>query len=153
MRWVRTWGATNWHGGSFDPVLGYLFFNTLDLADVGKLSKAGPESKMAYSKGGFARFWNPNNFWPCQKPPWGEMVAINVNTGEYAWRVPFGIVPELEAKGVHNTGALNMGGSATSATGLVFMARQMTVISGPLTANRERFSGILSSRQEPMRRP
>jgi quinoprotein glucose dehydrogenase len=49
------------------------------------------------------------------------MVAINVNTGEYAWRVPFGVVPELDAKGVHNTGTLNMGGSATTATGLVFI--------------------------------
>jgi glucose dehydrogenase len=116
-----TWGATNWHGGSYDPGLGYLFFNTLDLADVGKLSKAEPASKLIYSKGGFARFWNPDNFWPCQAPPWGEMVAINVNTGEYAWRVPLGIVPELEAKGIHNTGALNMGGSATTATGLVFI--------------------------------
>ncbi len=49
------------------------------------------------------------------------MVAINVNTGEYAWRVPLGIVPELEAKGVHNTGTMNMGGSAATAGGLVFI--------------------------------
>ena len=116
-----TWGATNWHGGSFDPTLGYLFYNTLDLGDVGKLEKGPPGSKTAYSRKGYQRFWNPDNFWPCQAPPWGEMVAINVNTGEYAWRVPFGVVPELDAKGVHNTGTLNMGGSATTATGLVFI--------------------------------
>ena len=116
-----TWGATNWHGGSFDPVLGYLFYNTLDLADVGKLAKSPAGSKTVYSRSGYQRFWNPDNFWPCQAPPWGEMVAINVNTGDYAWRVPFGVVPELDAKGVHNTGTLNMGGSATTATGLVFI--------------------------------
>ena len=41
-------------------------------------------------------------------------------TGEYAWRVPLGIVPELEAKGIHNTGTMNIGGSATT-SGLVFI--------------------------------
>ena len=50
------------------------------------------------------------------------MVAINVNTGEYAWRVPLGIVEELEAKGVKNTGTMNMGGSFATAGGLVFIA-------------------------------
>jgi quinoprotein glucose dehydrogenase len=114
-----TLGATNWHGGSFDPDLGYLFYNTLDLADVGKLVKSGDTD--SYRRNGFQRFWNPQNFWPCQAPPWGEMVAINVNTGEYAWRVPLGIVPELEKKGVHNTGTMNIGGSATTASGLVFI--------------------------------
>jgi quinoprotein glucose dehydrogenase len=116
-----TWGATNWHGGSYDPELGYLFYNTEDLADTGKLQKQAPERGVAFARNGFQRFWNPDNFWPCQQPPWGEMVAINVNTGEYAWRVPFGIIPELEAKGVKNTGTLNMGGSATTGSGLVFI--------------------------------
>ena len=37
----------------------------------------------------------------CQAAPWGEMVAINVNAGEYAWCVPLGVVEELEAKGIN----------------------------------------------------
>jgi quinoprotein glucose dehydrogenase len=114
-----TLGATNWHGGSFDPDLGYLFYNTLDLADVGKLVKNAETN--GYRRNGYQRFWNPQNYWPCQAPPWGEMVAINVNTGDYAWRVPLGIVPELEKKGIHNTGTMNIGGSATTAGGLVFI--------------------------------
>jgi quinoprotein glucose dehydrogenase len=36
--------------------------------------------------------------------------AVNYNTGEIAWRIPFGRVDELEAKGVMNTGSLNKGG-------------------------------------------
>jgi len=36
--------------------------------------------------------------------------------------VPFGIVEELEAKGVHGTGTLNFGGSITTAGGLLFIA-------------------------------
>jgi quinoprotein glucose dehydrogenase len=113
-----TLGATNWHGGSYDPTLGYLFYNTLDLADTGKMVK---NASGTYVRNGFARFWNSENYWPCQAPPWGEMVAINVNTGDYAWRVPLGVVEELEAKGVHNTGTMNMGGSLSTAGGLVFI--------------------------------
>jgi len=116
-----TLGATNWHGGSFDPALGYLFYNTLDLADVGKLVKSPPGASTVYARAGYGRFWDPKDYWPCQAPPWGEMVAINVNTGEYAWRVPLGVVEELDAKGVHNTGTMNMGGSVSTSGGLVFI--------------------------------
>jgi quinoprotein glucose dehydrogenase len=117
-----TLGATNWHGGSFDPDLGYLFFNTLDLADTGKLVKQAEGAPEAYQRNGFGRFWDGQKYWPCQAPPWGEMVAINVNTGDYVWRVPLGVIPELDAAGVHNTGTMNMGGSLTTAGGLVFIA-------------------------------
>jgi glucose dehydrogenase len=58
---------------------------------------------------------------PCQQPPWGHLVAVNVNTGDIAWNVPLGTFNELEAKGIHNTGAPNMGGSIVTAGGLVFI--------------------------------
>ena len=50
------------------------------------------------------------------------MVALNVDTGKYAWRVPLGTIAELDAKGVHGTGSMNMGGSLATAAGLVFIA-------------------------------
>ena len=28
---------------------------------------------------------------PCQQPPWGQLTAVDVNTGEFAWRVPLGM--------------------------------------------------------------
>jgi quinoprotein glucose dehydrogenase len=46
---------------------------------------------------------------------------VNVNTGEIAWRVPLGTVDALEARGIHKTGALNIGGSIATAGGLVFI--------------------------------
>ena len=78
-------GAVNWHGGSYDPGLGYLFYNIIDLGDVGKVKN--PEgSRTPYSRtaaeGTYAHFWNSDTYWPCQQPPWGQMVAINVNTGD-----------------------------------------------------------------------
>ncbi len=45
-----------------------------------------------------------------------------MNKGEIVWRVPLGIVEELEAKGVHNTGTQNLGGAIVTAGGLVFIA-------------------------------
>jgi quinoprotein glucose dehydrogenase len=57
---------------------------------------------------------------PCNQPPWGELVAVNVNTGDIAWRVPIGITDSLPA-GKQNTGRPGMGGSISTATGLVFV--------------------------------
>jgi glucose dehydrogenase len=121
-----TIGVTNWQGMSLNPKLGYLFVNTMDLGDVGKIQKSSPGSDPPYERaspwGTYAHFWNNDKFWPCQQPPWGQLWAINVNTGEVAWKVPFGVIDELDAKGVHGTGAPNYGGSIATAGGLVFIA-------------------------------
>ena len=121
-----TLGTTNWPGMSYNSDLGYLFVNTVNIADVGKIAKNEDAPDPAYERtspwGMYARFWNNDKFWPCQNPPWGELWAINANTGEVAWKVPFGIVEELEAKGIHGTGTLNFGGSISTAGGLLFIA-------------------------------
>lgn len=123
IQFPGTLGSSNWHGMSYDPVNGLLFANVVHLADLGKMTPTAVGAPLPYTKtssvGG--RFWWPEKYWPCQQPPWGEMVAINVNTGDEAWRVPLGIVEELEAKGIRNTGAMNMGGSIATAGGLVFI--------------------------------
>jgi len=121
-----TIGVTNWQGMSLNPKLGYLFVNTMDLGDVGKLEKQSPGSDPPYERsspwGTYAHFWNNDTFMPCQQPPWGQLWAIDVNTGNVAWKVPFGIIESLESKGIHGTGAPNYGGSIATAGGLVFIA-------------------------------
>jgi quinoprotein glucose dehydrogenase len=56
------------------------------------------------------------------KPPWGTLNAIDLNTGEYLWRVPLGEIPELTKKGVPVTGTETYGGPVATAGGLVFIA-------------------------------
>lgn len=66
------------------------------------------------------RFWNPEKMWDCSDSPWGELVAVNANTGDVAWRVPLGEFEELAAKGII-TGTPQAGGSITTAGNLVFI--------------------------------
>jgi quinoprotein glucose dehydrogenase len=121
-----TWGGSDWQGGSYDPQLNYVFYNVNDYADLGRMVPT-PDGDIPYERkgpvrGNYDRFADEKTGWPCQQPPWGELVALNLDTGEYAWREPFGTIPELDAKGVHNTGSLNMGGTIATAGGLVFIA-------------------------------
>jgi quinoprotein glucose dehydrogenase len=70
-------------------------------------------------RGGFT---DPVSGRPCFQPPWGELLAINANTGDIAWRVPLGTDEQMEAKGIMNTGTRNNGGTIVTAGGLVFIA-------------------------------
>jgi len=56
------------------------------------------------------------------KPPWGTLNAIDLNTGEYLWKVPLGEFPELTKKGIPVTGTETYGGPVVTAGGLVFIA-------------------------------
>ena len=70
---------------------------------------------------GYHKFLDPDGY-PAVVPPWGTLNAINVNTGEYAWKIPLGEYPELAAKGMKDTGTENYGGPIVTAGGLVFIA-------------------------------
>ena len=120
-----TLGGATWSGGSFDPTLGYLFVNTNEMGAVGQMKQQPSGSPMPWKRtsdrGEYARFWDLQNH-PCVKTPWANLTAINVATGEFAWRTPLGVDDELEARGIHNTGAANLGGTIATAGGLVFIA-------------------------------
>jgi quinoprotein glucose dehydrogenase len=67
------------------------------------------------------RFMDQNGY-PAIKPPWGTLNAIDLNTGDYLWRVPLGEFPELTKKGIPITGTESYGGPVATAGGLVFIA-------------------------------
>ena len=67
------------------------------------------------------RFWDPATRYPCNEPPWGELIAVSANTGDIVWRVPLGVFDELEKRGL-KTGTAALGGAISTAGDLVFIA-------------------------------
>lgn len=137
-------GGTNWGGMAADPKDGYVFAYTQDLGQVGWTEKKKPGVEYAFDEHGSpleytrAAVDGPGPFhtfsvpvkqadgrtvnWPCQKPPWGRLTAVNANTGEFAWQVPLGITEDLPA-GKQNTGRSvdAFAGPMATAGGLVFI--------------------------------
>ena len=131
-------GGVNWGGTSFDPQLGYLFANVSELGQVSGLKDHDIESGPAMAagqgnrvdpSGPYEGFPGGGRFsvkgpgtqqLPCQQPPWGQLAAVNVNTGEIAWKVPLGVTDRLP-EGKQNTGRPGNGGTIATASGLVFV--------------------------------
>jgi len=70
---------------------------------------------------GYRKFLDPDGY-PAVAPPWGTLNAIDLDTGEYAWKIPLGEYPDLVKQGLRNTGSENYGGPIVTAGGLVFIA-------------------------------
>ena len=143
-------GGGNWGGVAYNKKLNLVITNVMNAGQWGHLEKsegapiggdqpqagagrggrggfgAGggpPRSREPYRKvtpeGG--RFWDPKTQYSCAPTPWGELIAVNTNTGDIAWRSPLGSFDELEAKGI-KAGRPSLGGAITTAGDLVFIA-------------------------------
>jgi quinoprotein glucose dehydrogenase len=78
-----------------------------------------PKGNIPYRFMGYIRFLDPQGY-PATSPPWGTLSAIDLNTGKYLWKIPFGEYPELVAK-MGETGSDNYGGPVVTAGGLLFI--------------------------------
>jgi len=85
-----------------------------------KVNSESPVPSLRYHFAGYKRFLDPDGY-PGVVPPWGTLSAINLNTGEYVWKIPLGEYPELAAQGVKNSGTENYGGPLVTAGGLLFI--------------------------------
>ena len=118
-------GGPNWGGSAFDATSGYVFVFSQDLGALGWMEEAGEGSPVPYRRSGP----RPASFdvrigdarWPCQKPPWGQMTAVDVSTGDIVWQRPLGVTEQLPADR-QNTGRPGRAAAIVTAGGLLFVA-------------------------------
>lgn len=117
-------GGGGWGGVSSSPSLGLVFVNTRHLGVIAQLQSSMSSGVLP----SFGKQKVPTNFYvdeqgyPCNAPPWSELIAVSTSTGDVVWRTPLGEYEELTAKGITGTGtAVNDGGSIATASGLVFI--------------------------------
>lgn len=138
-------GGPNWGPLSYNPELGLVFINLHNsgsyraaLAAAGSTAApggagagpgAGARGAGAGGRGGgrggdaFSYRLPNGTLVPCYAPPYGELVAVDVNRGEIAWKSTLGIEPAFAPLGeaAVRSGTANLGGSIATATGLVFI--------------------------------
>lgn len=81
---------------------------------------APAEGEDRYTFSGYSKFLDPDGY-PAIAPPWGTLNAIDLKTGKYVWKIPFGEYPALADQGMKNTGSENYGGPVVTAGGLLFI--------------------------------
>lgn len=84
-------GGASWSGAAFDPETGILYATTVRQPHLIRIVKP-PGTVPGDHLGRFEQFPGPQRL-PLLKPPFGSMVAIDMNTGEHLWRVPVGNGP------------------------------------------------------------
>lgn len=115
-----TLGGANWSGASFDPASGLLFVNVNNLPYVYTLEPAKADAGYPYGIKGYTHFRDRDGY-PAVTPPWGALVAVDLNAGTIRWQQTLGAYPELTARGLAPTGTENIGGTIVTAGGLVFI--------------------------------
>ena len=136
-------GGVNWGGSAYDPSLDYVIVNAIESSLVGWIEKKKPGlnygrgtegAQQAYDRasisgpGPYAGFnaqvkdkdGNVIGMWPCQRPPWARLVAVNAKTGEIAWATVLGINEALP-EGKQKVGGSGSAGPTVTAGGLVFI--------------------------------
>ena len=102
-----------------DAVAAYM----LDLGSKNEMLETDDETNWPYPYffNGYNKFLDPEGY-PGIKPPWGNLSAIDLSSGEKIWNIPFGEYPELALQGMRDTGSENYGGPVLTASGLLIIA-------------------------------
>lgn len=119
-------GGPNWGGAAYDRRSGYVFVLSQDLGALGWVEATdGSGAPVPYDREGP----RPNSFdvpmgdqrWPCQKPPWGRLTAVDGSTGDVVWQRPIGVTDDLPPDR-RNTGRPGRAGAIVTAGGVLFVA-------------------------------
>ncbi len=83
-------------------------------------SPAAPAGADRYNFTGYRKFLDPDGY-PAISLPWGTLNAIDLKTGKYLWKIPFGEYPDLARQGMKPTGSESYGGPIVTASGVLFI--------------------------------
>lgn len=137
-------GGANWGGPAVDASRNILIANTMNLSStivmvprkdcdkaLKELARDSVQSRFSalqqnegtpYCTIRAYGFMSPLGV-PCTKPPWGNLTAIDLNTGDHLWQIPLGTSKDLAPFPFWwIKGAPNIGGPTVTATGLTFIA-------------------------------
>jgi quinoprotein glucose dehydrogenase len=139
-------GGANWGGGAMIGDSGMLLVNVNNVPFSGKLIRATNEeqssasqdhpaagSRMQVSMQGtgytvdIGALQSPGGI-PCNAPPWGKLVAVDLVRGTIEWEAPLGSVHEMAPFPLPfkiNWGTPNLGGGIATAGGLFFIGATM----------------------------
>ena len=95
-------GGGNWAGAAIDPETGMLYVSTYRLPFVVTVRKPRPGESSYDFIGEFQYLSGPRGL-PLLKPPFGSILAIDMNSGEHRWRIPVGraeLIPSIRSLGV-----------------------------------------------------
>lgn len=103
-----------------ESLVNYLL-KTEPVTDMVSTASTGAKYVPPFLSNGTQQFRDKEGY-PAIKAPWGVLNAVDMNTGEYLWKVPLGEYPALTEKGMAPTGTENHGGPVVTAGGLLFIA-------------------------------
>ena len=104
-----------------DGLIQFLFNEEQTSAPQGKKEIANTSEENPYLHDGYHKFLDSNGL-PGISPPWGALNAIDLNTGNFLWSIPFGETISLKEKGCPTTGTENYGGPIITQNGLLLIA-------------------------------
>jgi len=138
-------GGANWGGGAYSPQSRRLVVNVNAAPFVAQLipGAAGGQTRQDHPVAGQRTMYvtmqgtpytlavgpllSPLGI-PCTAPPWGKLVAIDLDTGRVAWQAPLGSVHEMGPFPLPwhiDWGTPNLGGGLATDGGLYFIAATM----------------------------
>lgn len=114
-------GGINFWGASYDPKLHLFISNTNNIFQPMRLIQR-PDGSYINSGplAGLRRFGDVDRKLWCGPTPWGELVAVNMDTGNIAYRKTLG-VSDMLPPGLQDTGRASSGGVILTASGLTFV--------------------------------
>ncbi|MEE3332194.1 MAG: pyrroloquinoline quinone-dependent dehydrogenase, partial [Myxococcota bacterium] len=135
----HTSGGMNWGGVAIDEARGLLIVNQVHVAQVTQLVPRAEADELDTSD-----IQYPNEFYemkgtpyavrrfplfspfgaPCNQPPWGSLLAVDLRSGEVVWKVPLGNTREM-APFALEMGVPAFGGGLATASGLYFIGASL----------------------------